>query len=407
MMMIMMIMMINGKKIDIQRIHFKYNEILMIMIIIIMMMSVGVIGKKTADVPRIHFKYPDILLIGVMKGATTQLSNLLRDNPAICNYGEKEKHFFIGNDYASNYEASVQKYLDEFKGCKEAQLTLDATPGYSVEPYVIDRMMETYTADEWAKKKFIYIIREPVARHYSEYQMEVRLCLDLDEDLKSNNQIEYRHWRHERACENVMSDYHNKRNDPATSSKGYNKAARILTFHEWCMTSHGRLELRRGNYKEVILRFLNKIRRDQFFLINFDQLITNTTSVMVGMNNFLELKDKQRFSNHTMLPVPHKSAGKVVPTVLDCVTVEMLQRYFQYANGGNIDSWIRNMTSSRDGVDFGVFSDPTKKCVKLHSNNSSQEMKAAYPASTWTFVEDTINMHADVRLHGSTDGDRR
>ena len=58
-----------------------------------------------------------------MKGATTQLSNLLRDNPAICNYGEKEKHFFSGNDYASNYEASVQKYLDEFKGELDSSIT--------------------------------------------------------------------------------------------------------------------------------------------------------------------------------------------------------------------------------------------------------------------------------------------
>ena len=351
-------------------------------------------GKKTDE--RIHFKYPDILMIGVMKGGTTSLTNLMRSNPAICNYGEKEKHFFIGADYANNYKAAVQKYLSGYKECEIDQLTIDSTPGYSVEQIVIDRMMETYTADVWTKKLFIYIIREPVARHYSQYQMEVRLCLDLDSDLKSKNQLEWRAWRHERACENVMSDFDNKRNDPAEFSKGYNKAAKIITFHEWCLSSHGRLELRRGHYKEVILRYLKVIRRDQFFLINFDQLISETAKIMMGMNDFLGLKGGQRWKNDTMLPVPKKSAGRVVPTSIECFTVDMLQRYFQTVNGGRIDSWIRNMTitrgSSRGEVEFGNFSDPIKKCVNLHSNDS-------YPIGSLTFVEDTINMHADGRVH--------
>lgn len=359
-------------------------------------------GKKV-DVERVHFKYPDVLMIGAMKAGTTSLSNLMRDNPGICGYGEKEKHFFNGGDYAHKYEASVKKYLDEFKECKKDQLTLDSTPGYSVEPNVVDRMMETYTPEVWTKKLFIYLVREPVGRHYSEYQMEVRLCLDLDGDLKLKTDVEWRSWRHERACENVMSDFHNKRNDPAEFSNGYNKAAKILTFHQWCLSSHGKMELRRGHYKEVISRYLNVIRRDQIFLVNFDQLIYKTAVVMMGMNDFLGLEGTQRWKNDTILPLPKKSAGKVVPTVLDCITVDMLSRYFQHANGGGIDSWIRTMTStngsSRGEVDFGVFSDPVKKCVKLHSNDS-QAVKAAYPSETWTFVEDTIKMHANQRVHG-------
>ena len=345
----------------------------------------------------IHFKYPDILMIGAMKAGTTSLSNLMRANPAVCDYGEKEKHFFNGGDYVHKYAAQVQKYIDEFKGCKKNQLTLDSTPGYSVEPNVNDRMKETYLPEVLAKKYFIYLVREPVARHYSEYQMEVRLCLDLDGDLKLKNNVAWRLWRHERACDTVMSDYSNKRNDPAEFSVGYNKNAKILTFHEWCLSHHGKQELRRGHYKTVIMRYLDMIRRDQFLLVNFDKLISKTAEVMVGMNDFLNLQGDMRWKNDTTLPVPKKSAGNVVPTIMDCVTTDMLIRYFNHVNGGGIDSWIRNMTlekgKPKGEIDFGTFSDPLRKCVKPRSNDS-EAIKAAYPAATWTFIEDSIKFHS-------------
>lgn len=348
----------------------------------------SILSTVRSNVKR-HIDQPNILMIGAMKAGTTSLSNLMRSNPAICDYGEKEKHFFNGGAWHTNYAEILHKYKEEFSGCKAGQLTLDSTPGYSADPNVLERMKETYLPDVLSKKLFIYLVREPVSRHYSEYQMEVRLCLDLDEDLKLKNSVEWRLWRHERACENVAVNYNNKRNDPAEFSAGYNKAAKILSFHDWCLSNHGRVELRRGHYKDVILRYLEIVRRNQFFIVNFDHLIANTGAVMAGMSEFLGIAESTKWKNDTTLPQPKKSSGKVVPTTLDCVTVKMLEQYFRRANGDGLgaDVWIRNMTASqgraKGEVDFGSFSDPFKKCV----NNTSAGN--VYPPATWTFVEDS------------------
>jgi len=340
----------------------------------------------------IHFEYPDVLMIGAMKAGTTSLSSLMRANPAICDYGEKEKHFFNGGEYVHKYAAQVQMYLDEFKGCKKGQLTLDSTPGYSAEPNVNDRMKETYLPEVLAKKYFIYLVREPVARHYSEYQMEVRLCLDVDEDLKLKNNIAWRLWRHERACDTVCHNYNNKKNDPAKFSVGYSKNAKILTFHEWCLSHRGKQELRRGHYKAVILRYLEMIQRNKLLIINFDHLITRTGAVMVGMNEFLSLPKDLLWKNSTTLAVPKKSAANV-PTTMDCVTTDMLMRYFDHANGGPVDQWIQNYTKlhgrPKGEIDFGKFSDPRRKCVKANDSH--------YAPGTWTFIEDAVKFHENIK----------
>ena len=306
----------------------------------------------------------------------------------------QEKHFFNGGDYVHKYAAQVQMYMDEFKGCKKNQLTLDSTPGYSAEPNVNDRMKETYLPEVLNKKYFIYLVREPVARHYSEYQMEVRLCLDVDGDLKLKNNVAWRMWRHERACDTVCHNYNNKKNDPAEFSVGYNKNARVLTFHEWCLSHRGKQELRRGHYKAVILRYLDMIRREMLLLVNFDNLIYKTGQVMVGMNEFLHLPPEMHWKNSTALPVPKKSAANV-ETVMDCVTTEMLIHYFEHANGGPIDGWIRNMTAERGRpkgeIDFGSFSDPRKKCKKLATNETQ------YAPGTWTFTEDAVKFHEEFK----------
>ena len=369
------------------------------LIIFVLLVAIHGVALKTGKEHEVvHIKYPDILMVGAMKAGTTSLSNLMRSNSAICDYGEKEKHFFNGGDYSHNYEASVAKYLAEFKGCKKTQLTMDSTPGYSVEPDVVDRMRETYTPDVLDAKKFLFLVREPVARHYSEYQMEVRLCIDVNEDLKLKNSIEWRLWRHERSCENVMTDFSPKKNDPAEFSKGYNKGAKILTYHQWCLSSHGKLELRRGHYKEVIERYLHFVRQDQLFLVNFDVLISQTARVMVGMNDFLNLQGTSRWGNDTTLPVPKKSATNVKEaglefTSIDCTTVRMLQKYFIKINNGSVDEWIDKLTSSptaaRGQPPFGAFKSPLLKC-NMPKTNDTVALKLLYPAETWTFTEDVM-----------------
>ena len=243
--------------------------------------------------PNDVLQVPDILLIGAVMAGTTNLYQLLVNNSAICESGEREKRLYIGKDYRKEYRHLVKTYVREFEGCNSSQLTIDAMPGYSAGKYpqVISRMKEHYSAQTMAGKRFIFVLREPVARLYSEYQASVRLCLDPVGDLGSGSGSGSRVGvevgvgiganpkpnpnpnplrapvppedrasrvdRRERACELVVSPKMLRRHQILGEEGGTPRAQDIqlsdlLGFHEWCLTDHGLAEALRGNYRDII-----------------------------------------------------------------------------------------------------------------------------------------------------------
>jgi len=97
---------------------------------------------------------------------TTSLSEALYAHPNFCNDHWKEKHFFQQNQKEFPSAESVSIYTKQFSHCNSSEryLTLDATPCYIHDKVVPHRMKEYYGPDEFAKKKFILILRDPVAR---------------------------------------------------------------------------------------------------------------------------------------------------------------------------------------------------------------------------------------------------
>ncbi len=95
---------------------------------------------------------------------TTSLSRALAAHPNFCNDHWKEKNFFQQNQKAYSSAESVSLYTKRFSVCNSSDLTLDATPTYIHEQVVPHRMKAYYGPDEFAKKKFILILRDPVAR---------------------------------------------------------------------------------------------------------------------------------------------------------------------------------------------------------------------------------------------------
>ena len=340
-----------------------------------------------------ELNYPDIFLIGAMKAGTTSLYNLITNNTAlnatlvvqpICNFGEKEKHFFVGPEIAKDFKKSLTHYIQEFSGCAASQQTIDATPGYSGrrQAEVIAHMKETYTADQLSKKKFIYVLREPVARLYSEYQMSVRLCLDLDDDLTrfgGEEDAATKTWRidrHETACQRLLSAKNYRRFRTEMLKVDYED---ILSFHEWCLTDYGLEETLRGNYRLIIWRFLNNfLARQQLFVLNFDMLIFNTAFVMQALERFLGTPS---WGSNVTLPAPPRSSNHP-KTTLDCTTVEMLEKYYNVSNA-HIYQYIASTSGQKPESEpaFSSFASATPKCVRLAPNDSF----ASYPIDTWKF----------------------
>jgi hypothetical protein len=129
----------------------------------------------------------NFIIAGTQKGGTTALAKFLAQHPQICMAPAKEVHFF---DYDQHYYAPHNKpsnapqtakplarsqakpnydYYHSFFPNYTDQLAIgEATPIYMYLPWVADRI-HAYNPG----MKLILILRNPIDRAYSQYQMEL------------------------------------------------------------------------------------------------------------------------------------------------------------------------------------------------------------------------------------------
>jgi len=183
----------------------------------------------------------DFMILGFMKSGTTTLNDYLSLNDDVLMCKPKEPQFFSRNyDKGIGYYESL--WEDESKICGEASTCYSRWPFYKNVPEKI----LLYNP----KMKFVFIMREPVERAYS-------------------------HFRH-----NVLTDGLGYK----TFSDALSKSDEIL------MTSM---------YMTQIERFLEFFPKEQFLLLNFDDLAQeplatiNKLEVFIGVkkSNTLQLND--------------------------------------------------------------------------------------------------------------------
>ena len=106
---------------------------------------------------------------GVQKGGTTALASFLQRHPGVELPRNKEAHVFDAPDFdpAWGVGAINTRYLGHFDSVGESVLVGDATPIYLFHPAVVSRI-----ARYNARMKWIIILRHPVERAVSQYQME-------------------------------------------------------------------------------------------------------------------------------------------------------------------------------------------------------------------------------------------
>ncbi|MEM8829546.1 MAG: sulfotransferase domain-containing protein [Cyanobacteria bacterium P01_G01_bin.19] len=115
---------------------------------------------------------PEVYLIGAQKAGTTTLACLLAQHPDICVAKNKEPHYFTANS-----GKSLAWYEQQFPE-RENTLCIDASTSYSFAPLSSDNSYTTikcfhnipqriFSLNPQAK--FIYLLRDPIARTYSGY----------------------------------------------------------------------------------------------------------------------------------------------------------------------------------------------------------------------------------------------
>lgn len=125
---------------------------------------------KDRELPRWRIKtahkrvLPDFIIIGAQRGGTTSLYRYLVEHPDIGPAHCKEVHYF--DRY---YDRGMDWYLAHFPERGEYAVAGEASPYYLFHPQVPERIRA-----DVPHAKFIALLRNPIDRAYSQYQMNLR-----------------------------------------------------------------------------------------------------------------------------------------------------------------------------------------------------------------------------------------
>lgn len=211
---------------------------------------------------------PDFLIIGTQKGGTTSLYSYLAAHPKVSPAITKEVHYF---DF--HYHCGDLWYCAHFVPAAWPSAlrhrTGEASPGYLYNPYAAARV-----AAFAPEVKLIVMLRNPVERAYSHYQMSLRrgrehhpfdAALELEAERLS---VE----RERLGVERAFAEGRSHRN------------------HSY---------LARGHYAEQLEGWFEHFPRDQFLILGSEHFFANPAQVHAATMRFLELplQPLQRYRN--------------------------------------------------------------------------------------------------------------
>lgn len=203
---------------------------------------------------------PDFLIIGMQKSGSSALYDYIIRHPDIYPALRKETHFFeleMGKrSYRSYFPTYFKKFLISKIQRKEFR-TGEATPNYTFFPFCAKKIYKKIP-----KAKFIVILRNPVDRAYSQYQMKVR---KHQENLSFEEGIEHEKERLQRKEGVSDIEYYNSDN-----------------FNQYAYLS-------RGLYAEQLKIWFKLFPKDQFFLVSTEELENNEPDILNKIFDFLDL----------------------------------------------------------------------------------------------------------------------
>lgn len=259
---------------------------------------------------------PTFLVIGAQKSGTTSLHGYLADHPAVLCATPKEVHYF---DHA--YHRGEGWYLAHFPLASGgiaararsgvAPAVCEVTPAYLFNPLVPERASAFDP-----RLKLIAVLRDPVTRAYSQYQMQHRQGRESlsFEDALANEAAEL-----PRELERIASD-------PFAPSDTAQRIAYVA----------------RGHYAEQLERWLQMFPLEQLLVLTSEELLNEPMEAMSRISGFLGLPE------HRAGSYPLRGVKEYAP--MEPATQEHLALLFEPENrrlerllGRELD-WIRPQT---------------------------------------------------------------
>ncbi len=230
---------------------------------------------------RVH---PDFIIIGTSKSGTTSLYYYLLQHPLVIPTSKKEL-FFFDRDYArgmSRYRAHFPTRLNRMRhrAAGRKVITGEASPTYLEHPRTPERIHAVAPA-----VRLIAILRDPVQRAYSLYQLKVR---SGEEQLSFEEAIAREEREVERERKRVLSD------DRYFS--------RLLHHHAY---------LTGGIYVEHLRRWTEVFPREQLLILSSRKLQSDRTHTYGRVLEFLDLPahTPQHFGALNTFPYPPMDAS--------------------------------------------------------------------------------------------------
>jgi len=192
---------------------------------------------------------PNTLLIGAQKCATTSIYNWIAQHPDVCGPSALKDYAFFIND--SFYEKGIELFKNDYinSGYKNQKIVMHGSVNYIFFKEAIDRIYEFNP-----EIKFILVLRNPIDRTISAYNYQKKM---KKEDLTFKEAIEKEEIR----------------------AKGTLQEKSDLTY-----VAHSK-------YGEQLDYLLSKFKREQLYIIFFEDLEQNQDKVIKEVFNYLNIEN--------------------------------------------------------------------------------------------------------------------
>lgn len=255
---------------------------------------------------------PSFIIVGAQKAGTSSLFYYLSQHPKLIRSRIKEMHFFNKEE---NYKKGEKWYLNQLKPFNTSYkngLLFEATPDYLTHEPSAHRI---YTLDSTIK--IIILLREPVSRAYSSWNMFLELYNWVKEYSKT------------------ASDISRKLKDPIF--KALYSLREFPSFENIINEEINQFELNgsikqpqivhKGIYLPHVKRFHDIFGKDQVLILGFKELILDTKGTLNKILSFLNLPE----SEWEFLSLEIRNKG-IYEENIKTKTKEYLEEYFKPYN---------------------------------------------------------------------------
>ncbi len=201
-----------------------------------------------------HKPWVDFLIVGAQKSGTTTLHAYLKEHPELVMSDRKEVHFFNKDDFFKTAEPDYAQYHSYFNEAGESnndKLLGEATPAYL---YCRDAAKRIWQYNP--SMKIIIILRNPVERAFSHWNMEVSRGA---ESLSFSDALKYESVR----CRQALPSQHY-----------------VYSYQD------------RGFYSTQIREYWRFFSKQQVIIIKYDDLIETPENVLYSVFGFLGVDQK-------------------------------------------------------------------------------------------------------------------